>query len=174
MTSDARVARQHLRVMHACEKGATGVYWGHRAVASIFYRSLIPQLTQMHAHEVEHFALFGALMKRRGIRGVFAPVLWCAGGIIYGIATGIGGPRAVWKSTAVIESIVEKELLEAAQFFQSRDPETYALIQLILEEETEHKRLGEAQAPGQKQLDGLVSSAAHAGATASKKLAERL
>jgi len=174
MRSDAHLAHQHLRVMHACEKGATGVYWGHRAIAAVFYRSLVPQLTQMHAHEMEHFALFGALMRNRGVRGVFAPVLWCAGGIVYGIVTGLGGARAVWKSTAVIEGIVERELLEAARFFEQRDPEVFVVIQQILSDEVEHKRLGEAEAPGHKQRDSVVTSAAHAGASASKKLAERL
>lgn len=169
-----KAARRHLRVMHACEKGATGVYWGHRAIATVFYRSLVPQLTQMHAHEMEHFALFSALMKERGVRGVFAPILWCAGGIAYGMVTGMGGPRAVWKSTAVIEAIVERELHDAAHFFEFRDPEVFATIQHVLRDEVEHRRAGEDEAPGYQPLDNIVSAAANAGASASKKLAGRL
>jgi demethoxyubiquinone hydroxylase (CLK1/Coq7/Cat5 family) len=70
-------ARRHLRVMHACEKGATGVYWGHRAVARVCFPDLVPELSVMHGHEVEHFAAFGRLMRARGVRTVIAPV-FCA------------------------------------------------------------------------------------------------
>ena len=172
--AEDRLARRHLRVIHACEKGATGVYWGHRLVASLFFRDLIPQLSQMHAHEMEHFALFGALMKSRRARTVLFPVVWCAGGIVYGFFTALAGRRAVWRSTAVIEGIVERELLEAASFFQARDPEVHSAIHSILLDELQHKEQGEAHSREGRKLDAIVDSAAQAGAAASKKLAEKL
>jgi len=169
-----RVSRRHLRVMHACEKGATGVYWGHRFVATFFFRDIIPQLTEMHGHEVEHFAVFGELMRARGVRPVIAPVAWCAGGIVYGVLTALGGRRAIWRSTAVIEGIVERELNQAALFFESRDDEVHRAIQSILQEELAHKTLGEANSPGDQALDKLVTPLAQAGAMTSKGLAKRL
>ncbi|CAN0481145.1 unnamed protein product, partial [Phaeothamnion confervicola] len=114
--------------MHACEKGATGVYWGHRAVARVFYRDMIVQLDEMHGHEVSHYAIFGELMMARGVRTVIAPVFWCAGGIVYGVVTALAGRRAIWRSTAVIEAIVERELKEAADFFEERDSEIHGAI----------------------------------------------
>jgi ubiquinone biosynthesis monooxygenase Coq7 len=174
MSEDRRTATRHLRVMHACEKGATGVYWGHRTVASVLFRNIVKQLTEMHAHEVEHFAIFGDLMKSRGVRHVVAPFFWCAGGIVYGVATAMAGKRAIWKSTAVIEAIVERELLEAASFFKAQDPEIYAAINRILIEEIQHKQVGELHSQGVSVLDAVVKSVAQAGATASKKIAERL
>jgi ubiquinone biosynthesis monooxygenase Coq7 len=174
MSTELRVFSRHLRVIHACEKGATGVYWGHRVVATLFFRDLIPQLSQMHAHEMEHFAIFAALMKSRRARPVVFPVLWCAGGIVYGVFTALGGRKAVWKSTAVIEGIVERELLEAAAFFETRDLEVHAAIQTILLDELEHKRQGEANSLGVGSLAVAVDSVAQLGAAASKKLAERL
>jgi ubiquinone biosynthesis monooxygenase Coq7 len=174
MSSDARLFNRHLRVIHACEKGATGVYWGHRLVAFLFFRDLIPQLSQMHTHEMEHFALFGELMKTRRTRTVLFPVLWCAGGIIYGAVTALGGRRAVWKSTAVIEGIVERELLEAAAFFEDRDPEICAAIHRILLDEREHKQQGEANSLDAGKVDASVGVAAQIGAATSKKFAERL
>ena len=123
---------------------------------------------------MEHFAIFGNLMKSRGVRHVVAPVLWCAGGIVYGVATALVGKRAIWKSTAVIEAIVEREMLEAASFFQKYDPEIHAAIHRILVEELQHKQVGELQSQGVGALDAAVSSAARAGAAASKKLAEKL
>lgn len=170
-----RLAHRHLRVMHACEKGATGVYWGHRAVARVFYRDMVAQLDEMHAHEMEHYAIFGKLMKARGARSAIAPVLWCAGGIAYGVLTALAGPRAVWRSTAVIESIVQRELQAAADFFEHRDPEIHGVILKILADEVAHMIAGEVNSPGSAAVDGLVvDPAARAGAMAAKHLAERL
>ncbi|MBC7755417.1 MAG: demethoxyubiquinone hydroxylase family protein [Bdellovibrio sp.] len=84
---------QHLRIMHACEKGATGVYYGHRLVATFFYRDLIPTLTEMHAHEMEHYTIFSKLMGKRGVKVVFLPIVWCGGGIIYGVFTALLGRK---------------------------------------------------------------------------------
>lgn len=168
------LARRHLRVMHACEKGATGVYWGHRAVARVFYRDMLAQLDEMHGHEMAHYAMFGQLMRARGVRTVIAPVFWCAGGIVYGVLTALGGRRAVWRSTAVIEAIVERELQDAAQFFEQRDAEIHSAIVKIVAEEVAHKAAGEANSPGSAPVDGLVEPAARAGALASKALAKRL
>lgn len=166
--------KQHLRVVHACEKGATGVYWGHRMVASVAYRDIVPKLSEMHRHEMEHFAAFGSLMRSRGVRTVVAPVLWCAGGIAYGVLTALAGRRSVWRSTAVIEAIVERELTEAAEFFKDKDAEVFSLIQKILAEEVEHKLTGEEHSPGSRAIDKFIDPTAHAGASVSKSLAERL
>jgi 3-demethoxyubiquinol 3-hydroxylase len=174
MSADRRVADRHLRVIHACEKGATGVYWGHRAVASVLFRDLVPQLNQMHSHEMEHFALFTELMKRRGVRPVATPALWCIGGIAYGVLTALFGRRAIWKSTAVIEETVERELKVAAVFFEYTDYEVHSAIQLILLDELQHKQLGESGSQGAGPVDGAVSTAAKTGASISKNLAERL
>lgn len=172
--SALKLARRYLRIMHACEKGATGVYWGHRLVASLFFRDLVPQLTEMHGHEVEHFAVFGRLMRARAVRPVVGPVLWCAGGIGYGVLTALGGRRAVWRSTAVIEDIVERELNEAAHFFEKWDSEVHRAIVTILQEELTHKHQGEANSPGEQPLDKIVTPLAKAGALASKGFAKRL
>jgi 3-demethoxyubiquinol 3-hydroxylase len=174
MISDERLYHRHLRVIHALEKGATGVYWGHRLVAWVFFRDIVPELSRMHAHEMEHFALFGELMRRRGTRTAFFPVLWCAGGIAYGLLTALGGRRAVWKSTAVIENVAERELLKAAAFFQDRDPEIYDAIQTILIDERQHKEQGQANILNSGGIEAVVGSAANAGTKVSKTLAEKL
>jgi ubiquinone biosynthesis monooxygenase Coq7 len=174
MSAADPVYRMHLRVMHACEKGATGVYWGHRLVASIAYRDIVPKLSEMHHHEMEHFAAFGGLMRSRGVRTVVAPVLWCAGGIAYGVLTALAGRRSVWRSTAAIEAIVERELTEAATFFKEKDAEVFSLIQKILAEEIQHKIAGEENSLGSKPIDRVIDPAANVGASVSKGLAERL
>lgn len=174
MRNDTQRFDRYLRVMHACEKGATGVYWGHRAVAAVLFRDLVPDLSRMHAHEMEHYALFGTLIKQKRTRRVLLPVVWCAGGIVYGFLTALFGRRAVWKSTAVIEAIVEKELLEAAEFFRERDSEVYGAIHRILLDELEHKEQGLAASADRASADALIESIAAGGAAAAKKLAEKL
>ena len=174
MDQDQRLFDRHLRVIHACEKGATGVYWGHRLVAWLFYRDLVPQLTQMHAHEMEHYALFGALIREKRTRRVPFPVLWCGGGIIYGLFTALLGRRAIWKSTEIIETIVERELTEAAQFFEGRDATVHGTILRILEDERRHREEAQAHCPEAARVDTVVRPAAQGGALLSKKLAEKL
>ena len=169
-----RSYQRHLRIIHACEKGATGVYWGHRLIATLLYRNMLSQLNEMHRHEVEHFEIFGKLMHARRVRTVIAPVFWCIGGILYGVVTALAGRRAIWRSTAVIEAIVERELNEAADYFRTRDPEVYQAIQQILIDELEHKLAGEANSPGVATIDKVVEPTARIGAAASKELAKRL
>ena len=135
---------------------------------------MVTQLDEMHAHEIEHYEAFGKLMLERHVRTVIAPVFWCAGGIVYGVVTALAGRRAVWRSTAVIESIVERELKEAAEFFESRDDEIYQTIQRILTDEEAHRVVGEQNSPGTATVDKLVTPVAQAGASVSKGLAERL
>ena len=48
-----------LRIIHACEKGATGVYYGHRLIAKLFFKDMVKTLDEMHQHETEHFNFFG-------------------------------------------------------------------------------------------------------------------
>jgi len=174
MKSEIKLYDRHLRVIHACEKGATGVYWGHRFVASLFYPDLVVELTSMHQHETEHYQLFSNLITRKKAHPVSLPVMWCAGGIIYGFITALLGRRAIWKSTAVIEGIVEKELLDASEFFRTRDEQIYIAIHKILLDELQHKARAEANSQNKTDIDGLISPIAKAGANLSKKLAEKL
>jgi len=174
MDNDAALFDRHLRVIHACEKGATGVYWGHRLVAFIFFCDLVLQLTHMHTHEISHYAIFGDLIKQKKTRRVFLPVLWCGGGIIYGFFTALFGRRAIWKSTEVIEGIVEKELIKAAAFFEGKDKAVYDAIMLILADELQHKNDAHANCLGVAATDKIIEPAAKAGAYVSKKMAERL
>ncbi len=128
-----------LKIIHACEKGATGVYYGHRLVARVLFPSIVPALDEMHAHETEHFALFGAFLENRHAKKGLPPVLWCVGGIIYGLLIGLLGPNAIWVSTATIESIVNKELDIASIFFKNKSNEIYDAVLAIKEDELKHQ-----------------------------------
>jgi len=90
------------------------------------------------------------------------------------VLTALAGRRAVWRSTAVIESIAARELRAAAEFLESRDPEVHRAILAILTEEIAHMVAGESNSPGSAPVDGVVDPAARAGASVSKGMAERL
>ena len=92
----------------------------------------------------------------------------------YFILTALAGRHAIWKSTATIETIVERELLKAAEYFRDRDQEVYDAINKTLLDELQHKELGETHANYPSSLDPLVISAATVSASVSKKLAEKI
>lgn len=137
MSMDKEIETQ-LRIIHACEKGATGVYYGHRVIAKLFFKDIIRELDEMHQHETEHFNLFGAFLDQYKTSVALPSVLWCAGGIIYGLIIGIFGRNAIWVSTASIENIVNKELDEASLFFKEKNIEIYNAILDIQKDELSH------------------------------------
>lgn len=173
MRRDQLELDRHVRIMHACEKGATGVYWGHRLVASFLYRDLLAPLGDMHAHEVAHYALFAQVIEARRSRTVFVPVLWCAGGILYGVMTALLGRRAIWKSTAVIEAIVVREITWVQAHCKGLDGHLDHVIQRVLQDEVAHQETAASQLPGVSRIDAVIIAVARMGAALSKRLAQK-
>ncbi|HQS58563.1 MAG: hypothetical protein B7Y56_11720 [Gallionellales bacterium 35-53-114] len=146
MSYKAEEIERQLRIIHACEKGATGVYYGHRALAKVFFPRIIPDLDEMHAHESEHFEIFGALINSRGSRKATLPIMWCAGGIVYGLFIALFGVNSIWVSTATIEKIVSTELNLAAKFFKENDNVIYSAVQKIKLDEEHHHEIASSRA----------------------------
>ena len=76
---------KELRIMHACEVGAIGVYRDHKCIARYFFRSSPPDLDGMRLHEKDHTSIIMELLtqrneeKREEKRGQIyfrAPVMW--------------------------------------------------------------------------------------------------
>ena len=59
---------KELRIMHACELGAVGVYRGHKCVARYFFRANLSYLDNMRFHEKDHASIFRDLPKERDAR----------------------------------------------------------------------------------------------------------
>ncbi|WP_016954573.1 demethoxyubiquinone hydroxylase family protein [Catenovulum agarivorans] len=137
---------KQLKIMHACEKGATGVYYGHRLVAKLLYQDIIPELDEMHRHEVEHYKIFGQYIAQRKFSSVLFPTLWCGTGILYGLVVGILGRNAIRVSTSTIESIVDKEMTLSIQTLMPIRPELANEVSKILEDEREHQSLAAEKA----------------------------
>lgn len=146
-----------LRIIHACEKGATGVYYGHRLIAKLFFKDMVKALDEMHKHETEHFNLFGYFFAQYKNAVVLPSILWCAGGIIYGLLIGLLGRNAIWISTASIENIVNKELDEAAIFFKEKDIEIHHAVLDIQKDEIHHQKIASEHADFDNNLAKIIS-----------------
>lgn len=173
MLSAVEEIETQLKIIHACEKGATGVYYGHRLIARLFFPAIVPALDEMHLHEKEHFALFGAFLARRGVKQRIPPVLWCAGGIIYGVLIGMLGRNAIWVSTATIEGIVNKELDIASIFFKDKSIDIYHSVLAIQQDELQHQSIATQAAVFTSWVALFVSASAEKSAYLAKYIAAR-
>lgn len=76
-----------IRVDHAGERGAIGIYRVQLRIARLFYKDLVPTLETMLLHEQTHFATFNNLLQQRGIRHCYGLGLWAIGGALLGTLT---------------------------------------------------------------------------------------
>ncbi|MDX1497829.1 MAG: demethoxyubiquinone hydroxylase family protein, partial [Salinisphaeraceae bacterium] len=95
-----------IRVDHAGERGAIGIYSAQLLVARVLYKDLVTVLEEMLSHELEHYATFNRLLKARGIRHCYGLTLWALGGWGLGIITALLGRNAIWVCTNSIETTV--------------------------------------------------------------------
>lgn len=164
---------KELRIMHACEVGATGVYRGHKCIARYFFSSSIPDLDKMRFHEKDHTSIFMKLLIDRNARACIAYKLFFFAGLIYGVLVGLLGIKAIGASTSAIEEIVNIEIEIALEKFKS-EPHTCELLRAIQLEEKQHQDSGEKLVGCSYALYKPVQSIAKAGAYTAKNLASLL
>jgi ubiquinone biosynthesis monooxygenase Coq7 len=128
-----------LRVDHAGERGAIGIYRGQILVSSLLHRGCVPALTQMLAHERVHFATFDRLLAARGLRHCHVLPLWGVGGWALGVLTALCGERAIWVCTAAVESTVNAHLEHQVEFLREVDAEALAAVESIRKDEQAHE-----------------------------------
>ena len=164
---------KEIRIMHACETGATGVYRGHKCVARYFFRTTLKQLDGMRFHEREHSHIFESLLLERGARKCYGASLFFWGGLFYGFFIGLFGLRAIGTSTAAIEQIVDIELEESLSRLKN-EKGICGIIKKVQTEEQQHKRCGQMLASGRESELRFISNLAQYGAYTAKYMAERL
>ncbi|MGA6097568.1 demethoxyubiquinone hydroxylase family protein [Stutzerimonas marianensis] len=164
---------KELRIMHACEVGATGVYRGHKCVARYFFRSSIPDLDDMRLHEKDHTSIFMKLLMQRNARPCFAYKLFFIAGLIYGALIGLLGIKAIGASTSAIEEIVNIEIEIALGKFKG-EPHICELLRAIQLEEKQHQDSGNRLVGDGYVLYKSVQSIAKAGAYTAKNVASLL
>lgn len=152
-----------LKVNHAGEYGAIGIYRGQILVSRLFFPDVVPFLEQTLAHEVRHCTGFRNAMPARRARPCRVMSLWASGGWLLGLLTAMLGRRGIWICTAAVESAVHRHLEDQLSFLQNRDDELYELIAKIQAEELSHLSYAEAHisepGPWSRLLTGVIFKA---------------
>jgi 3-demethoxyubiquinol 3-hydroxylase len=148
--------RRILKVNHAGEFGAIRIYGAQIAVAQRFFPDIVPALDQMRDDEIDHCRLFRDAMPDRGARPCRVMSLWSLGGYVLGFLTALCGRNMVWVCTEAVESTVHRHLEDQLAFLETRDPELYALILSIQEQELAHLREAEHKQNGKGLAHALL------------------
>lgn len=137
-----------LKVDHAGEHGAVNIYRAQILVSHVTAPELTATLREFIAHEQRHRALFWSCMQSRAVRRCRSYELCGVAGYLLGFITGLLGRQAVAATTFAVESVVLGHLEKQLLILKDRDPEAYATVLDIVDEEREHhdhgKRLMEA------------------------------
>jgi len=164
---------QELRIMHACELGAVGVYRGHKCVARYVFRTNLSDFDDMRFHEKDHVSILKNLLKERHARLCVAHQLFFIGGLFYGVIIGLFGLKAIGTSTYAIEKIVDEEI-ELALLKLKNEQAICSQIRLIQLEEVQHQDSGRKLAGHRYFLSCAIERVAGIGAYTAKYLASSL
>jgi demethoxyubiquinone hydroxylase (CLK1/Coq7/Cat5 family) len=156
-----------LKIMHACELGAVGVYRGHKCVARYFFRTNLAELDNMRFHEKSHAEIFQKELINRGARTCRMSQVFFWGGLFYGVFVGTFGLKSIGISTSTIESIVVHELDKVLEALDKQSA-LYCTIKQVQLEELEHKDAGKCFAGEQFWLANFISRFARCGAYTAK------
>jgi ubiquinone biosynthesis monooxygenase Coq7 len=132
-----------IRVDHAGERGAIGIYSAQLLVARALYKDMVPVLEGMLRHEREHFFIFNRLLNSRGIRHCYGLAFWAFGGAMLGTVTALLGRNAIWVCTNSIETTVLHHLKWQLAFLEEHDAEVHAAVLSIKRDEEEHQEMGQ-------------------------------
>jgi ubiquinone biosynthesis monooxygenase Coq7 len=136
-TSDRSLERI-LRVNHAGEHGAIRIYRAQIALGRLLYPQLLPQLTEILGHEIEHETAFAGEMRRTGAKPCRLIGLWAVGGRALGYLTGLMGAWGVSVCTAAVECSVHRHLDDQIAFLEARDDQLKQVVERIQVEEVSH------------------------------------
>jgi 3-demethoxyubiquinol 3-hydroxylase len=127
-----------LKVNHAGEYGAIRIYRAQIWVARNRYPDVCAFLNETLGHEVRHCSLFLGAMPPRHARPCRVMAFWGNGGWVLGFLTALLCRQGIWICTAAVEAAVHRHLQDQLHFLRDRDPDLYALIASIQDEELMH------------------------------------
>jgi ubiquinone biosynthesis monooxygenase Coq7 len=137
-----------LKVDHAGEHGAVGIYAGQIMVARFMAPAMVSELREFISHERRHRALFLSELKRRGLPRCRSYWVCGTGGFLLGILTGLCGTGAISATTAAVERVVLRHLAEQMDALEGKDDAAYAAIASIVSEEQAHHDQSARRASG--------------------------
>ena len=100
---EALAVARIVRVDHAGEYGAIRIYRAQIRVARWLYPDIVPDLTHMLEHELQHCTIFSAAMRTRNSRPCRMVSLWSMGGSVLGFLTALLGRQSTWTCTAAVD-----------------------------------------------------------------------
>lgn len=127
-----------MKVNHAGEHGAIGIYTGQILMARITAPRLVSELVEFRTHEQRHRALFGAELQRRGRRRCRSYWLCGVGGFVLGAITGLLGAGAIAATTVAVERVVLRHLEGQIALLEGHDRFAVEAIAAIVAEEQQH------------------------------------
>lgn len=127
-----------IKVNHAGEHGAVGIYSGQIFMARLTAAKMVPELREFRSHEQRHRAVFGAELERRVRRRCRSYWLCGIGGVALGALTGLLGSSAIAATTTAVESVVLRHLEHQIAVLQDHDPDAVSAISSIVAEEQQH------------------------------------
>ena len=135
---ERRTIARILKVNHGGEHGAIRIYGYQILIARYLYLDLVPLLSEMRTHEIEHHRLFAEAMKARGAKPCRLLFLWSWGGAIMGLLTALLGRRMIWICTEAVEEAVHEHLVDQLRYLETRDQELHKTVSSIRDEEISH------------------------------------
>ncbi len=138
-----RTVHNIIKVDHAGEHGAIGIYQGQIVVSRLLNPSLVPALKDLLRHEWEHFRVFDKHARARGVRKCRLFPLWRVGGVVLGVVTALLGKNGIGTCTSAVETVVVEHLKQQILYLRTVDSDLMSDIEAILVEELAHRDMGE-------------------------------
>jgi ubiquinone biosynthesis monooxygenase Coq7 len=170
----ARIAAM-LRVDHAGEVAARGIYRGHKAVFAAAGKAA--EAAQMQAFEDEegrHLARFDTLLLERGVRPTMMAPIWRAAAYGLGVGAALIGESAVHACTEAVETVIAEHYAGQIAELETRDPALAAELSAFRDDELAHRDQAVAAGARSAPLHGLLTALVAGGCRAAIKISERV
>ena len=115
-----------MKVDHAGEHGAIGIYLAQRWVARWRAPDMVDELSEFLEHERSHRARFGAELSAREVPRCASYHLCGLGGLLLGTVTGLLGRGAITATTVAVERVVLRHMHEQIEALQQSRPRQQA------------------------------------------------
>ena len=165
-----------LRVDHAGELAAVGIYRGQQAVfaAASGKSALGDRFKNLAAQEAEHLKAFDVLLNERQVRPSLLTPVWRMAAFALGAGTALMGEKAAHACTDAVEQVIEEHYAAQIEELSGREPELAARLSTFREDELAHQAHavedGAREAPGY----AILSAVIRAGCRAAIRTAEKV
>ncbi len=159
----SRRVEEMIRVDHAGEYAAVGIYKGQRAVFERLQgkSKIVDDLTHMEEEEQDHLDAFDELIQTKGVRPTAMTPIWGVASYGLGVATALLGEKAAHACTEAVETVIEQHYDDQVKELEKRGETEYApMFAKFRDDEAAHKHYaieeGAHEAPAYPFLSGFI------------------